>query len=328
MSQDPALLQVEGLRTSFHTEEGVVRAVDGVSFGVRAGSILGIVGESGCGKSVSAMSVLRLIPDPPGRIEGGRVLWKGRDLLQIDADDMPDIRGREIAMIFQDPMTSLNPVFTIGRQLEEVLQKRFGLRGADAEPRMIEVLGHVGIADAQQRLEQYPHELSGGMKQRIMIAMALLTQPDLLIADEPTTALDVTVQAQILQLMKNLQAEYGTAIILITHDMGVVAETCDDVVVMYAGRVVERCNVYDLFEKPRHPYTRGLMDSILKPGRSRDEEIPTIDGVVPSLLDPPPGCRFADRCAHVQDRCRLQDPQLADVADAHQVACHFPLEAA
>jgi oligopeptide/dipeptide ABC transporter ATP-binding protein len=321
-----ALLEVENLRTFFHTEDGVVQAVDGVSFQVEAGKILGIVGESGCGKSVSAMSVMRLIPDPPGRIEAGRVLWKGRDLLAIDANEMPQIRGREIAMIFQDPMTSLNPVFTIGKQLGEVLEKRFALRGVAANERMVEVLGHVGIADAAQRLSQYPHELSGGMKQRIMIAMALMCQPDLLIADEPTTALDVTVQAQILQLMKQLQQEFGTAIVLITHDMGVVAETCDDVVVMYAGKVVESCGVYELFARPRHPYTRGLLDSILRPGRSKDTPVPTIEGIVPSLLAPPVGCRFADRCARVATLCRTDPPALATVSEGHLVACHLPLD--
>ncbi len=321
-----ALLRVEDLRTVFHTEEGVVQAVDGVSFDVRAGSTLGIVGESGCGKSVSAMSVMRLIPDPPGRIEGGRVLWKGRDLLALDADDMPGIRGREIAMIFQDPMTSLNPVFTVRRQLGEVLEKRFGMRGEAADARMVEMLQRVGIADAEDRLVQYPHELSGGMKQRIMIAMALMCEPNLLIADEPTTALDVTVQAQILHLMKQLQRELGTAILLITHDMGVVAETCDEVVVMYAGKVVERCGVMELFEGSRHPYTRGLLESILRPGRPRGAGVPTIEGVVPSLLDPPPGCRFADRCPRAEERCRRQDPPLEPVADGHQAACHFPLD--
>ncbi len=320
------LLRVEDLRTVFHTEEGVVQAVDGVSFDVRAGSTLGIVGESGCGKSVSAMSVMRLIPDPPGRIEGGRVLWKGRDLLALDADDMPGIRGREIAMIFQDPMTSLNPVFTVRRQLGEVLEKRFGMRGEAADARMVEMLQRVGIADAEDRLVQYPHELSGGMKQRIMIAMALMCEPNLLIADEPTTALDVTVQAQILHLMKQLQRELGTAILLITHDMGVVAETCDEVVVMYAGKVVERCGVMELFEGSRHPYTRGLLESILRPGRPRGAGVPTIEGVVPSLLDPPPGCRFADRCPRAEERCRRQDPPLEPVADGHQAACHFPLD--
>lgn len=321
-----ALLEVAGLRTAFHTEDGVVRAVDGVSFQVEAGKVLGIVGESGCGKSVSAMSVMRLIPDPPGRIDGGRVIWKGRDLLGIDPDEMPQIRGREIAMIFQDPMTSLNPVFTIGKQLGEVLDKHFDLRGKAAVERMIEILGQVGIADASQRLGQYSHELSGGMKQRIMIAMALMCKPDLLIADEPTTALDVTVQAQILQLMKQLQRESKTAIILITHDMGVVAEICDDVVVMYAGKVVESCGVFELFEHPRHPYTRGLLDSILRPGRLKDVPVPTIDGVVPSLINPPEGCRFADRCPRAETRCRQQTPPLAQLEAGHMVACFLPLE--
>ena len=323
-----ALLRVEDLRTVFRTEDGVVQAVDGVSFDVRAGSTVGIVGESGCGKSVSAMSVMRLIPDPPGRIEDGRVLWKGRDLLAVDPDEMPAIRGREIAMIFQDPMTSLNPVFTVRRQLGEVLEKRFGLQGEAADERMAEMLQRVGIADPEDRLAQYPHELSGGMKQRIMIAMALMCEPDLLIADEPTTALDVTVQAQILHLMKRLQAELGTAILLITHDMGVVAETCDEVVVMYAGKVVERCGVVELFEGSRHPYTRGLLDSILRPGRTRGAGVPTIEGVVPSLLDPPPGCRFADRCPRAEELCRRQDPPLEPVADGHLAACHHPLEPA
>ena len=305
-----------------------MQAVDGVSFEVRAGSTVGIVGESGCGKSVSAMSVMRLIPDPPGRIEDGRVLWKGRDLLSVDPDEMPGIRGREIAMIFQDPMTSLNPVFTVRRQLGEVLERRFGLRDEAADERMAEMLRRVGIADPEDRLAQYPHELSGGMKQRIMIAMALMCEPDLLIADEPTTALDVTVQAQILHLMKRLQAELGTAILLITHDMGVVAETCDEVVVMYAGKVVERCGVVELFEGSRHPYTRGLLDSILRPGRPRGAGVPTIEGVVPSLLDPPPGCRFADRCPRAEERCRRQDPPLEALADGHDAACHLPLEPA
>ena len=323
-----ALLRVEDLCTVFRTEDGVVQAVDGVSFEVRAGSTVGIVGESGCGKSVSAMSVMRLIPDPPGRIEEGRVLWKGRDLLTLPPDEMPSIRGREIAMIFQDPMTSLNPVFTVRRQLGEVLEKRFGLVGEAADARMAEVLQRVGIADAEDRLHQYPHELSGGMKQRIMIAMALMCEPDLLIADEPTTALDVTVQAQILHLMKQLQTELGTAILLITHDRGVVAETCDEVVVMYAGKVVERCGVIELFEGSRHPYTRGLLDSILRPGRPRGSGVPTIEGVVPSLLDPPPGCRFADRCPRAEELCRREDPPLESVADGHLAACHHPLEAA
>ncbi len=320
------LLAVQGLVTFFDTEDGVVQAVDGVSFHVEQGKTLGIVGESGCGKSVSAMSVMRLIPSPPGRIVAGRILWKGRDLLELDADELPQIRGREIAMIFQDPMTSLNPVFTIRKQLGEVLEKQFQLVGKGADERMIEVLGTVGIADAEDRLSQYPHELSGGMKQRIMIAMALMCRPDLLIADEPTTALDVTVQAQILYLMKQLQSDLGTSIILITHDMGVIAETCDDVTVMYAGKVVERCGVTELFDAPRHPYTRGLLDSIPRRGVSKDQELATIEGSVPSMLNPPTGCRFADRCSHATDECLVQDPPLHQIDPSHWVACHHPLE--
>ncbi len=328
--QDPErqvpLLQVRDLVTVFDTEDGVVHAVDGVSFEVEAGSTLGIVGESGCGKSVSAMSIMRLVPSPPGRIESGSVLWKGRDLLTVDPRELPEIRGREIAMIFQDPMTSLNPVFTIRKQLGEVLKKRFGLKGGPADTRMLEVLAMVGIADAGDRLSQYPHELSGGMKQRIMIAMALLCQPDLLIADEPTTALDVTIQAQILQLLKELQREFGTAIILITHDMGVIAETCDEVAVMYAGKVVESCSSFELFEAPRHPYTRGLLDSIPRRGLSKERALTTIEGVVPSLLEPPAGCRFADRCGRAEPRCRLEEPPLEEISVRHRTACHLPLE--
>jgi len=320
------LLDVQGLVTVFDTEDGVVQAVDGVSFHVEKGKTLGIVGESGCGKSVSAMSVMRLIPEPPGRIVGGKILWKGQDLLSLETDALPEIRGNQIAMIFQDPMTSLNPVFTIRKQLGEVLEKRFDLVGEAADQRMIEVLCMVGIADAEDRLGQYPHELSGGMKQRIMIAMALMCRPDLLIADEPTTALDVTVQAQILYLMKQLQEELGTAIILITHDMGVIAETCDDVAVMYAGKVVERCEVTELFDAARHPYTRGLLESIPRRGVSKDQALTTIEGVVPALLDPPVGCRYADRCAHADETCRAQDPLLDEISSSHWSACHHPLE--
>ena len=326
--EEDVLLRVEGLRTVFDTEDGVVQAVDGVSFDVGAGRTLGIVGESGCGKSVSALSVMRLVPEPPGRVESGTILWKGRDLLALDADRMPQIRGQEIAMIFQNPMTSLNPVYRIRKQMGEVLERRFDLRGSEADARMLAMLEQVGIADAGQRLSQYPHELSGGMKQRIMIAMALMCRPDLLIADEPTTALDVTVQLQILYLMKELQQEYGMAIMLITHDMGVVAETCDDVVVMYAGKVVERCDIFSLFEDPRHPYTRGLLDCILHGGASRTEAVPTIEGVVPSLLAPPPGCRFAGRCSRARTRCRAEVPPMEEVAAGHWTACHFPLEPA
>ncbi len=326
-SATPPILDVRELRTTFRTDGGVVRAADGVSFSLAAGRVLGLVGESGCGKSVSALSVLRLIPDPPGRIEAGEILWRGRDLLALPMRDMPSIRGREIAMIFQDPMTSLNPVFTIGRQLTEVLERHFAMRGAEARERATEALVQVGIADPADRLLQYPHELSGGMKQRVMIAMALLCRPSLLIADEPTTALDVTIQAQILRLMKDLQRQTGMTILLITHDLGVVAETCDEVNVMYAGRVVERAGVIELFERPAHPYTRGLLASLPMPGLARaTTPLATIEGTVPSLIDLPKGCRFADRCPRRRALCDEQYPPERVIRPGHAAACHFPLE--
>jgi peptide/nickel transport system ATP-binding protein len=277
--------------------------------------------------------VLRLVPSPPGRYLGGAIRFDGEDILQLPREQLKQVRGREIAMIFQDPMTSLNPVFTIERQLGEVLALRFGLDRAGARQRAVEALRSVGIADPDRRLDVYPHELSGGMKQRVMIAMALLCEPRLLIADEPTTALDVTVQAQILHLMRALQRETGTALLFITHDMAVIAEMCDAVVVMYAGRVVERRPVIELFEAPRHPYTRGLLDSIPRRAKGHKAELPTIEGTVPSMLSPPPGCRFASRCLHRSDldaaaqrRCDQEDPRLqADGSGA--VACHFPLSA-
>ena len=332
------LLEIDNLQVGFDTEAGLLRAVDGVSMSVAAGQTLGLVGESGCGKSVTAASVLRLVPSPPGVMLGGAIRFDGQDILKLPRDALQQLRGREIAMVFQDPMTSLNPVFTIERQLWEVLSLRFGLDRAAAHQRAAEMLRTVGIADPEARLAVYPHELSGGMKQRVMIAMALLCEPRLLIADEPTTALDVTVQAQILHLMRELQRKTGTALLFITHDMGVIAEMCDAVVVMYAGRVVERRPVVELFEAPRHPYTRGLLDSIPRKGVAHKAELPTIEGTVPSLLHPPPGCRFADRCRHhaaldvvSQRRCREQDPVLrADGSGDGEgwVACHFPLAAA
>jgi len=334
MNTAPApLLAIHDLQVGFDTDAGLVRAVDGVSLQVQAGQTLGVVGESGCGKSVTAASVLRLVPSPPGRLLGGRILFDGQDILQLPRDALQQLRGREIAMVFQDPMTSLNPVFTVERQLFEVLSMRFGLDRAAARVRAAQMLRTVGIADPDARLDVYPHELSGGMKQRVMIAMALLCEPRLLIADEPTTALDVTVQAQILHLMRELQHKSGTALLFITHDMGVIAEMCDEVVVMYAGRVVEHRPVVELFEAPRHPYTRGLLSSIPRKGVAHKAPLPTIEGTVPSLLTPPPGCRFADRCAHhrtlpgdAQQRCRSQDPALAPDGTGH-VACHFPLTA-
>jgi peptide/nickel transport system ATP-binding protein len=326
-----ALLEIDKLQIGFETEAGLLRAVDGVSIQVEAGRTMGVVGESGCGKSVTASSVLRLVPSPPGRYLGGAIRFDGQDILQMPREQLSQLRGREIAMVFQDPMTSLNPVFTIERQLGEVLALRFGLDRAAARQRSAEMLRTVGIADPDARLDVYPHELSGGMKQRVMIAMALLCEPRLLIADEPTTALDVTVQAQILHLMRELQRRSGSALLFITHDMGVIAEMCDDVVVMYAGRVVERRPVVQLFEAPAHPYTQGLLGSIPRRGVAHKAELPTIEGTVPSMLNPPPGCRFAERCLHraslasaSQQRCREQDPAL-QADGAGWVACHFPL---
>ncbi len=331
MSDSKPLLDIEDLRVGFDTEAGRVRAVDGVSFRIEAGQTVGVVGESGCGKSVTASSILRLVPSPPGVILGGAIRFDGQDILRLPAEALQQLRGRDIAMVFQDPMTSLNPVFTIERQLWEVLQLRFGLARAAARLRAAEMLRTVGIADPESRLDAYPHELSGGMKQRVMIAMALLCEPRLLIADEPTTALDVTVQTQILHLMRELKRRTGAALLFITHDMGVIAEMCDVVVVMYAGRVVERRPAVELFEAPRHPYTRGLLDSIPRKAVARKAELPTIEGTVPSLMQPPPGCRFADRCARhaalgtdERSRCRGQDPRLHDDGGG-QVACHFPL---
>ncbi|HEX8741442.1 MAG TPA: ABC transporter ATP-binding protein [Casimicrobiaceae bacterium] len=328
-----SLLEIDHLRVGFDTEAGLVHAVDGVSLVIERGQTLGLVGESGCGKSVTAASVLRLVPVPPGRYLGGAIRFDGADILTLPRDALPEIRGRDIAMVFQDPMTALNPVFTIGRQLREVLALRFGLAAAAARERSAAMLSAIGIPDAAARLDQFPHELSGGMKQRVMIAMALLCKPRLLIADEPTTALDVTVQAQILHLIRELQRESGTAVLFITHDMGVIAEMCDAVAVMYAGRVVERGSVVQVFEKPRHPYTHGLLASLPRPGRRGKTPLPTIEGTVPSLLAPPPGCRFAARCMHRREldadcarRCVEIDPVLASGSD-HPVACHFPLVA-
>jgi oligopeptide/dipeptide ABC transporter ATP-binding protein len=325
------LLDIGNLQVGFDTEAGRLRAVDGVSFPVAGGQTVGVVGESGCGKSVTASSILRLVPSPPGVYLGGTIRFQERDILRMSRDELQQLRGREIAMIFQDPMTSLNPVFTIEKQLFEVMELRFGLDRPTARERAVQMLRTVGIADPERRLDVYPHELSGGMKQRVMIAMALLCEPRLLIADEPTTALDVTVQAQILHLMKALQRRTGMALLFITHDMGVIAEMCDDVVVMYAGRVVERRPVVELFEAPRHPYTRGLLDSIPRKGVAHKATLPTIEGTVPSLLRPPPGCRFAERCARrkslpadAQQRCARDDPALLPDGNGW-VACHFPL---
>jgi oligopeptide/dipeptide ABC transporter ATP-binding protein len=326
-----ALLEIDNLSVGFTTEAGLLRAVDGVSLRVEKGRTLGLVGESGCGKSVTASSILRLVPSPPGEILGGQIRFNGADILAMRREDLPKIRGKDIAMIFQDPMTSLNPVFTIEKQLGEVLALRFGLRGEEARKKSIEMLATVGIPDPAQRIGSYPHELSGGMKQRVMIAMALMCEPQLLIADEPTTALDVTVQAQVLNLIRGLQQRTGAAVVFITHDMGVVAEMCDDVAVMYAGRVVEQSDVRSIFKNAQHPYTKGLLRSLPQKGTAKKAELPTIEGVVPSLLNPPPYCRFADRCwkrktlsEADQKRCFTEDPKLRP-AGASLAACHFPV---
>ncbi|MBI1243699.1 MAG: ATP-binding cassette domain-containing protein [Alphaproteobacteria bacterium] len=321
---DTPLLQIDDLRTYFFTADGVVRAVDGVSCSVRSGETLAIVGESGCGKSVTAMSILRLLPSPPARIVSGAVRFQGRDLLDFDDAEMRKIRGNEISMIFQEPMTSLNPVLTIGRQIAETIELHQGWTAAAARQRAIEMLDLVRIPEAARRADAYPHQLSGGMRQRVMIAMALACNPKLLIADEPTTALDVTIQAQILELMADLKRKIGAAIILITHDLGVVAETAQRVVVMYAGRKVEEAPVEVLFDRPRHPYTLGLMGSIPRLGsaaaesRARLVEIP---GIVPKLTQTIAGCAFADRCGYAVDRCRIEAPPLESKAPDHVAAC-------
>ena len=315
------LLRVNSLITEFDTDEGRVRAVDGVSFSVDAGETLGIVGESGCGKSVTALSIMRLLPQPMGHIMGGEIMLRGEDLTRADLTRMEQIRGDSIGMVFQEPMTALNPVHTIGRQLTEVLYLHRDIRKQDATRQAIEMLDRVGIPSPDLRLGEYPHQLSGGMRQRVVIAMALACKPSLLIADEPTTALDVTIQAQILELIKELQYEMGMAVILITHDLGVIAETSNSVVVMYAGRVAEQGTVYDIFDRPRHPYTQGLIASIPRLETEPKSELPVIEGMVPGLLDLPPGCRFENRCPHSIDACSKRAPRLERMKGMHGVSC-------
>ncbi|HEV2604611.1 MAG TPA: ABC transporter ATP-binding protein [Microvirga sp.] len=324
------LLSVEDLQTHFRTPGGVNRAVDGVSFQVAPGETLAIVGESGCGKSVTAMSILRLIPEPPGRI-AGRVRFRGRDLLTLSDREMRRIRGNEISMIFQEPMTSLNPVLAVSRQIGEALRLHQGLSWAAAEARAIEMLRLVGIPAPERRVRDYPHQLSGGMRQRVMIAMALACSPQLLIADEPTTALDVTIQAQILDLMRDLKSRVGAAIILITHDLGVVAEVAERAIVMYAGRKVEEAQVRDLFARPRHPYTQGLMGALPKLGSSLMGEttrLAEIPGLVPSLKVRIEGCVFRTRCPHATDLCAAVAPALEEKAPGHVAACHYAVREA
>jgi len=310
------LLRVEELVTTFHTDRGVVRAVDRVSFDLEESQTIGIVGESGCGKSVTALSLMRLVATPPGRIESGRVLLDGKNLLELPEREMRAIRGNSISMIFQEPMTSLNPVYTVGAQIVEAIRMHQDKSRREAREHAIEMLRLVGIPSPESNVEAYPHQLSGGMRQRVMIAMALACEPKVLVADEPTTALDVTIQAQILELLRKLQQKMKMAVVLITHDLGVVAEVAETVVVMYAGRIVERGSVRDIFARPRHPYTRGLLDSIPKPGvvKGAKRRLPTIEGVVPDLHALPPGCAFAERCSLAEDRCRKEDPVLEDVA--------------
>ena len=319
------LLQVEGLQTHFGMIDGVVRAVEGLSFTINAGETVAIVGESGCGKSVTSMSILRLVPTPPGKI-AGRILFQGRDLLACSDAEMRAIRGKDISMIFQEPMTSLNPVLTIGRQIGESLRLHEGLSAREAERRAVEILTLVGIPAPARRVKEYPHQLSGGMRQRVMIAIALACNPKLLIADEPTTALDVTIQAQILDLMRDLQHRLGSAIMLITHDLGVVAEMAERVVVMYAGRKVEEGGVRDIFARPLHPYTRGLLGAVPKLGSSigsaTRSKLTEIGGQVPSLRQPIVGCPFASRCPSVTDICRSMAPAVEEKRPGHWVACH------
>jgi oligopeptide/dipeptide ABC transporter ATP-binding protein len=318
-----AALAVEGLSCGFHTEGGFQRVVDNVSFAVAAGETLGIVGESGCGKTVTALSVMGLLPRPAGVVESGRIVFGGHDLAAADPNALRGIRGRRIAMIFQEPMTALNPVHTIGRQLAESLALNApGSDSATIKRRAIELLEHVGISAPERRLKDYPHQLSGGMRQRVMIAMALSGNPEVLIADEPTTALDVTVQAQILDLLRELQRSHGMAMIFITHDLGVVAELCDDVLVMYAGRVAEHAPVTSLFATPRHPYTQGLIASVPTPTTPAKTRLHTIEGVVPGLDNLPPGCRFSNRCPHATDVCRSVVPPLEPCGEDHLVSCH------
>lgn len=314
------LLEVQNLHTHFHTDSGVVKAVDGISFTLQSGKVLGIVGESGCGKSIASMSLMRLIPSPPGKIFGDNVSFNGKNLLELSENQMRQIRGNEIAMIFQEPMTSLNPVYTIGNQLGEAIKLHQGVNKQYIEDKATEVLNLVGIPRPKEILKEYPHSLSGGMRQRIMIAMAVSCNPSLLIADEPTTALDVTIQAQILELMKDLIKQLNTSIIFITHDLGVIAEMAEYVLVMYAGKVVEETDIFSLFHTPRHPYTIGLLNSKPQIDIEEDNLIP-IKGTVPNPLNMPEGCSFHPRCDQVMERCKIEPPKLTEISPGHKVSC-------
>jgi peptide/nickel transport system ATP-binding protein len=320
-----ALLEIKGLKTHFATDDGIVQAVDGVDLTVNKGETLCVVGESGCGKTVTAMSILQLIAMPPGRIVAGQIMFEGRDLVPLSSSELDEIRGNEIGFIFQEPMTSLNPVLTIGEQIAETLRRHENLPAREALVRTVEMLKLVQIPNAQARLHDYPHQFSGGMRQRVMIAMALACKPKLVIADEPTTALDVTIQAQILDLLQDMKERFGMAVMLITHAMGVVAETAQRVVVMYAGKIVEEADVESLFADPRHPYTQGLIRSIprIDLAAEHKQRLEAIGGSVPILINPPPGCRFAPRCRFVMDVCTKVEPLLREVAPGHRMACHL-----
>jgi peptide/nickel transport system ATP-binding protein len=319
------LLTVKNLKTYFTTDSGTAKAVDGVSFSIDRGETLGLVGESGCGKSVTSLSIMRLIPDPPGKIVGGSIKFRGRNLIDLPDDEMREVRGNDIAMIFQEPMTSLNPVYTCGFQIDEAVRLHQNLDAEAARAKTVEMLQLVGMPDPEQRANEYPHQLSGGMRQRVMIAMALSCTPDVLIADEPTTALDVTIQAQILELLERLQSELGMAALMITHDLGVIAEVADRVAIMYAGKIVETASVEQIFEHPRHPYTIGLLESIPKLHEKTDK-LSVIPGTVPDATRFPEGCRFAPRCSRAEDICRTREPALLAVeqpGEEHAIACWF-----
>jgi len=317
------LLEIDDLRVQFRTDDGWVRAVDGVSMGVDGGETLCVVGESGCGKTVTAMTILKLIAMPPGRIAGGRIMWQGRDIVPLTSEQMRPIRSKEIGFIFQEPMTSLNPVYTVGQQIAETIREHEGLSRRAARDRAAEMLRLVNIPNPSRRVDDYPHQFSGGMRQRVVIAMALCCNPKLIIADEPTTALDVTIQAGILDLLDEMKERFGMAVLLITHAMGVVAETAQRVVVMYAGKVVEEASVEDLFAHPRHPYTQGLIRSIprIDTAATHKVRLEAIAGTVPKLIDPAEGCRFADRCKHAMPACRTATPALVEAKPGHKVAC-------
>ena len=317
----PTLLQVNGLKTHFFTMGGVVKAVDGISYDLEEGETLGLVGESGCGKSVSALSLMRLIPDPPGKTIAGEVLFDGEDILKIEMDEMRRIRGGRMSMVFQEPMTSLNPVLTVERQLTETLQLHKGLGSEEAKREGVNLLSRVGIPDPEKRIKQYPHQFSGGMRQRVMIAIALSCDPKLIIADEPTTALDVTIQAQILELMKSLTTEFGVALIVITHNLGVVARYADRVNIMYAGKIIERGSAVEIYSNPRHPYTVGLLRSVPRLDLPRRARLDPIEGQPPDLVNVPQGCAFRARCQFAIDKCVTEEPPLVSVGEGHLSAC-------